>query len=491
MTLPIKSAFFGTVVCSWLLGCSAPAEDFEPEAESLTDPIFGETEPETLLQAYAGTHSVPIKNIGKTGGPGACTGTQIRRNVVVTALHCLNSNGNIVGSAVPPAQLLIGRPGLPSWFDLPATNADCVATTNCTTVKTYVTKSPSDLAILYLEPTEPRLGTLEDTLYVPLLAPLQADVGTNVEIAGYGNFNPFNPNDPANFDLNFGTMQVAAINTANTVGGNIGGVTQKYTGVANSQTQGGDSGAGVWTGRTKPPGLFAIHSGSEGCTWDSFCSNGQGPTPSEWTARFYNDESNAGSVYPIQAKDWEFNAAAEANDFEIVRLAATSSPGWQLSNGNFTPWNNVDTNLAVARTVMETGCVSTSVRTDDNAESGIVFRYLDSSNFYMFVAKDSSNYARIQRYTNGTRTTLASASWTGTWVAVTPMMVCFYGDRLQAWVNYGQASELNLATVEQGPYILGGRVGFWNEWNQAARHGHLRTMSTTDAQALVNTFLRL
>ena len=58
-------------------------------------------------------------------------------------------------------------------------------------------------------------------------------------------------------------------------------------------------------------------------------------------------------------------------------------------------------------------------------------------------------------------------------------------------MNYGQATELNLATVEQGPYILGGRVGFWNEWNQAARHGHLRTMSTTDAQALVNTFLRL
>ena len=63
---------------------------------------------------------------------------------------------------------------------------------------------------------------------------------------------------------------------------------------------------------------------------------------------------------------------------------ATPSPGWQISNGNFTPWNNVDANYRLAKTVMETGCVQTSVRRDDNDESGIVFRHMDNANFYYF-----------------------------------------------------------------------------------------------------------
>lgn len=118
---------------------------------------------------------------------------------------------------------------------------------------------------------------------------------------------------------------------------------------------------------------------------------------------------------------------------------------------------------------------------------------MDNANYYTFAAHDQSNRIRITRTTNGSVTELARATWNGTWVTSTPLLVCFYGRNIQAWINPGTASEINIAAVEPSstPTILGGRLGLWNDFNQAARHGHLRTMSIEDGQARVNTFLRL
>jgi hypothetical protein len=489
----IKPALLPITFCL-ALSCSG-APDGTDSVESLQEPVFGPTEPETLLQLHARDHAVALKIIGRVGGGiGRCSGTQIRRNIVVTARHCVTSNGEITGTPVLNTQIFVGRPGLPDSRSIPSTHLGCLATLDCTTVQRIEVFAPSDLAILYLPPTEFRFADsagkiLDDILYAPLVAPVFADVASIVGVAAYGRYNPFSASDPLDFQLNFGTLQILGINQPNTVGGNAGGVTQKMRGLEDTEMQGGDSGSGVWTRRTRPPGLVAVASGSQNCTWDEFCSNTEGPTPAEIPSSYTEEGGNGWG----RAKDWEFDNAAEANDFDIIKIdTGAPSAGWQLSSGNFTPWNNANDNIALARTVMDHGCVTTQVRTSDDDESGIVFRYMDSSNFYTFVLNDSSDFIRIYRYDNGVRTKLASKAWTGTFDVTTKFMACFYDGRIQAFVNPGAANELGIFAVEAaGTYLLGGRIGMWNNDNEGARHGHLRTLSISEGSALVLGWVRL
>jgi hypothetical protein len=488
-------SFGALVLASFTLGCSATYEGTEADAdlESESDALFGSLDPANLLQLYAKGYSVPIRNIGTTAaGDGVCTGTQVRRNAVLTANHCITKDGTISGSVVAVNQILVGRAGLDSWNLVSGTAADCLASTDCNRVKTYLTNSVDDLALLFLEPAEAR-ATVDDSIYVPLISTLPSHVNTTVEVAGYGKYNPFNNADPANLALNFGRFTVTAVNTANTVTGNRGGVTTKLSGNESNKLQGGDSGSGIWT-QTNPPGILSVLSGAtQNCNFDtSLCTTAQGPDGDPFQSWVNWEDNERDPFWPVGARDWEFNNATDFGDFDLVKVdPAIGSPGWQVSSGNFTPWNNVDANFMLARTVMERGCVQTSVRTDDNDESGIVFRHMDNANYYYFYANDQANRIGIRRVSNGTNTELTQTTWNGTWVVTTPLLVCFYNNSIQAFVNPGTASEVSLATIEEGSIIIGGRLGLWNDFNQAARHGYLRTMSVDDGQERVLNWLRI
>jgi hypothetical protein len=328
---------------------------------------------------------------------------------------------------------------------------------------------------------------------VPIITASPSQVNTTVEVAGYGKYNPFVASDPHNNELNFARLTVTAVDTPDTVLGNRGGLTTKLTGNESNKIQGGDSGSGVWT-PTTPPGILTVMSGSQqNCNWDvNLCTTAQGPDGVPFQSWVNSEANDRNLFWPVGARDWEFNAAAELGDFDLVKVdSSIGSPGWQVSSGNFTPWNNVDANYQLARTVMERGCVQTSVRTDDNDESGIVFRHMDNLNYYVFYGNDQANRIGIRRISNGTTTTLTSTTWNGTWVATTPMLVCFYNKSIQAFIDPGTASEVSVATIEEGSVIIGGRLGLWNDFNQAARHGYLRTMSVEDGQARVNSWLRI
>lgn len=484
------------LLSSFSLACSANYDGSETDADldSEADPLFGSLDPANLLQLYAKGYTVPIRNIGKTGGlHGVCTGTQVRRDVVVTANHCITKDGSISGSVVRSDQLLIGRAGLDSWHLVPTTAASCQTSTDCNRVKTYLTQSIDDLALLFLEPAEPRASSNDDVIYVPLIAADRSQVNTTVEVAGYGKYNPFNDSDPANFALNFGRFTVTAVDTAGSVSGNRGGVTTKFTGSESNKLQGGDSGSGLWT-QTTPPGIIAVLSGAQqNCNFDAnLCTAAEGPDPAPYQSWVNSEDNERSTFYPVGARDWEFTAAAEFGDFDLVTLStSTPSPGWQISNGNFTPWNNVDANYRLARTVMERGCIQTSVRTTDNDESGIVFRHMDNGNFYYFYANDQSNRAGLRRIKNNQNIDLGSVTWNGAWAATTPLLVCFYNKSIQAFINPGTASEVSIATIEDDSVIIGGRLGLWNNWNEGARHGYLRTMSVEDGQERVNNWLRI
>ena len=77
-------------------------------------------------------------------------------------------------------------------------------------------------------------------------------------------------------------------------------------------------------------------------------------------------------------------------------------------------------------------------------------------------------------------TTIASGTWTGNW-ANTTIMVCFqkYGD-IDAFTGDSWAT-----TLHSGTLTYGGRYGFYDRFNEAARQAYLRTTTVADGLALV------
>ncbi len=111
-----------------------------------------------------------------------------------------------------------------------------------------------------------------------------------------------------------------------------------------------------------------------------------------------------------------------------------------MSSGNYTQWKNVDATMAVGKTVMESGCVRTRVTTTDNDTSGIVFGYIDLSNYYVFEATDQTDTMSVRQVLDGVSTTLATGTWAGNWDSTT-MMVCFKQVRHHRRVHRRQQRE--------------------------------------------------
>jgi hypothetical protein len=337
---------------------------------------------------------------------------------------------------------------------------------------------------LALDPAEARLSRDPGT-YVPIVwSPAMAlgGIPSRVAIAGYGKYNPFLASDPLDFHLNFGEFDMTSFGTSATVPGTTGTVIQLSGANTNSKTERGDSGSGFFV-RTNPPGIVSVLTGGSSC---SFCTNSEGPI-------LYSNSTPSATPDPIVqantvSRSWEFVDAVERSDFDEV-VASTglkpngSGDGWWVSSGNYTQWKNLDTTLAIAKSPMETGCLRTKVTTTDDDTSGIVFRYVDYLNYYVFEADDQNDYMGVRQVLNGVSTTLASTSWSGNWQSGAVMMVCFqkYGN-IDAYINDSAAVALHTGNT----YIYGGRYGFLNRFNEAARHAYLRTTSLADGLALVH-----
>jgi hypothetical protein len=473
----------GLTLLASLAGCGEASPSAEEATSKTAEPVFGETDPETLLQLYGSVYAVSLWTIPGGGVLGGnCSGTQVRENVVLTARHCVTSNGTPNGTVVAANRVNVGLPG--SENPTPSqTNAQCAASNTCNTVASIVA-GVTDWALLFLTPGEVRLFS-DPAVYVPMVWPAALPLGGitgPIAVASYGMYNPFSVNDPANLKLNFGELDILSLSAPTSIGGATGQVV-KTTGVGSTMLQGGDSGTGYWV-KTRPPGLVAVHSGGENCVWGAFCARSEGPHV--YSADPTVSTPDALVQQNTVSRSWEFANAAERADFDEFVVATGQPPagsldGWWVSSGNYTQWKNIDATMTIASSAMETGCVRTRVSTTDDDSSGIVFRYMDPYNYYLFEATDQGNTMTVRYVIDGVSTTLATGTWTGNWAATT-MMVCFqkYGT-IDAYIGDSSSAALHTGTT----HIYGGRYGFYNRFNEAARHSWLRTTTLEAGLALV------
>jgi hypothetical protein len=190
----------------------------------------------------------------------------------------------------------------------------------------------------------------------------------------------------------------------------------------------------------------------------------------------------------MKTPSWEFTDSSELGDFSAFDAVTLEPvPGWQVSSGNMTQWENHPSHLATTKVTdldsrIAVGCISTKVTTTDNDESGIVFNQSDRENYYVFDAVPNVR-RRIRQVVGGVSTNLSQVAWTGptSWSPGVTLTVCF-GDGIHTFIN----NTARVSVDHVFPSDVGDRFGLWNRFNNAARHAYLRTYTLADGFALTH-----
>ena len=178
------------------------------------------------------------------------------------------------------------------------------------------------------------------------------------------------------------------------------------------------------------------------------------------------------SVSPeTQVRLHEFSLR-DAWDFEEV-LSSADTSDWHVGSGCLTQWKNLPHNMMVSESAPLSACVKTRVYTDDSGFSGIVFRYQDPHNYFVFEGGGGLEKVRLRWVQNGESSNIASATWTKGWLEKTKLMVCFEqgNAKLTAYMD----DELYITAEHPSP-PPDGRVGIYNHFNDDARHSYLRIL---------------
>ena len=200
-------------------------------------------------------------------------------------------------------------------------------------------------------------------------------------------------------------------------------------------------------------------------------------------ARFFcSDQKGLGE--PVGGT-WEFVDATDQSDFITVDVASgTAVAGWLVSGGDYTQEQALPANMTISNERLRSGCVTTEVTTEDDGESGIVFNYRNTRNYYVFDVIPNVR-RRIRQVVNGMSTDLDVTPWVGpaTWTSI-QLAVC-YGDGIHTFIDSQMSSRVSVD--KRVDFVgTGGRLGLWNDMNWGARHAYLRSQSLVEGFALIH-----
>ena len=103
-----------------------------------------------------------------------------------------------------------------------------------------------------------------------------------------------------------------------------------------------------------------------------------------------------------------------------------------------------------------------NISADTDAECGVNFRQVDTSNFLAAYVDDGDNLLHLSRFDAGAETSIATAAWTPADTA--ELLVIAQQDRIRVWLDY----VLRIDATE-GAFLTAGRAGLFSRSTTAVR----------------------
>ena len=403
------------------VGCGGeenPALDVETEVSPIINGTtdFTGWEPEQLRTVL----------LQRTVG-GLCSATLLRPNIVLTASHCINSNGLPVGTALLPSQIIVnGVPGVDMWEGGGDTDA-------------AVVQFASNL-----------VNRWEDFTAIDPYPPGRY-LGVGLTLMGYGA-----DETGAVGTLKRGTVTVRAVDTLYaTPNVTLPGM-RGSSSLSGTALGGGDSGGPLWGDVVQyPHTVVGVNSAGGGAPFaSSFFAQAKDfryAIRSFVFARF-NSSISVTFDSPFDLSD----------NFAPIQIATGTGCNWQVTGGALVQSANAPRCYMLQnKGVFENMVALAGLESNDDDPMGIVFRYVDKANHYRCEASRAAHSLRIITRRDGVDTVDATATWNGRFN--TTMQVHAIEQTLDCTVDGVTVT----ATGESNFPI--GKLGLYNHYNRGGK----------------------